>query len=271
MNVGIHLKNLGMNVACITSVGDDNLGDELRKFLTSKGCADAWVQIDKDHPTGTVNVNISDRTNVQYEIVQPVAWDFIAATPEALEVSRNAYAFVFGTLASRHHPSRETLLKLLENSKAIKIFDVNLRAPHYSKALIERLMGKADIVKMNEDELNIIHDWFESPGSPLHQKIKNIRSKFELKKVIVTRGADGALLLDETGLRQSKVFKVEVKDTIGSGDAFLAGMIKNFSLNHAPEQALNYACALGALVAQHHGANPSIEEKEILALIKGAL
>jgi len=269
MNVGIHLKNLGMDVACITRVGNDSLGEELKKNLTGKGCADTWVQLDRNHPTGTVNVNIADRTNVQYEIVQPVAWDFIDATPEALEVSKNAYALVFGTLACRDQHSRDTLIKLLENSKAIKVFDVNLRAPHYSKELIESLLHKADIVKMNEEEMAIVHDWFKSPGSTLEQKMKNIKSKFGLKRVIVTRGGDGALLLDESGLHASKVYRVEVKDTIGSGDSFLAGMIKNFYLNNSPEQALNYACALGALVAQHHGANPPINEAEIHALVEG--
>jgi len=271
MNVAIHLRNLGMDVACLTKVGNDILGDELKGFLKSKGCADTWVQTDTEHPTGIVNVNISDRTNVQYEIVHPVAWDFISATPEALEVSKNAYAFVFGTLASRDQPSRDTLFKLLENTKAIKVFDVNLRAPHYSKELIESLLPKADIVKMNEDELNLIHAWFEAPSSTLEQKVKKIRSTFALKKVIVTRGGDGALLLDESGLHSSKVYKVEVKDTIGSGDSFLAGMIKNFYLKNPPAQSLNYACALGALVAQHHGANPSIKEQDIIAfMIKGA-
>jgi fructokinase len=267
MNVAIHLRNLGMEVACITKVGNDNLGDELKGFLKSKGCADTWVQVDQDHPTGTVNVNISERTNVQYEIVHPVAWDFISATPEALEVAKSAYAFVFGTLACRDQPSRDTLFKLLENSKAIKVFDVNLRAPYYSKELIESLICKADIVKMNEDELNIIHDWFELPSSALEQKVKSIKSKFGLKKVIVTRGGDGALLVDESGLYTSNVYKVEVKDTIGSGDSFLAGMIKNIYLKNSPERSLNYACALGALVAQHHGANPPIRESEILRLM----
>ena len=151
MNVGIHLKNLGMDVACITRVGNDRPGEELRAFLKSKGCADTWVQTDSVHATGTVNVNITDRTNVQYEIVHPVAWDFISATPEALDVSADAYALVFGSLACRDRQSKESLLKLLENSSALKIFDVNLRAPHYSRALIEDLLSKADIVKMNEE------------------------------------------------------------------------------------------------------------------------
>jgi fructokinase len=270
MNVAIHLRNLGMEVACVTKVGNDKLGDELKNFLQSKDCDATWIQTDNEHPTGTVKVNVSDRTNVQYEIVHPVAWDFISATSEALEVTKNAYALVFGTLACRDKQSRETLFKLLDNSTATKIFDVNLRAPHYSRELIENLMRKSDIVKMNEDELAVVHQWLDQSNTSLEQKIKNVRSKFGLKKVILTRGGDGAMLLDEHGLYSSEVFRVEVKDTIGSGDSFLAGMIKNFFLKNSPEQSLNYSCALGALVAQHHGANPPIKEGEILQMMKGA-
>jgi fructokinase len=268
MNVAIHLRNLGMDVACITKVGNDPLGDELKVFLKGKGCDDTWVQKDDEHPTGTVKVNISDRTNVQYEIVQPVAWDYISPTAEALGVTKNAYALVFGTLACREKQSRETLLKLLDNSKAIKIFDVNLRAPHYTKELIDALMRKSEIVKMNEDELVIVHKWLEASNGSLEQMMKNVKTKFGLKKVIVTRGGDGAMLLDDHGLHSSMVYKVEVKDTIGSGDSFLAGMIKNFYLKNSPEQSLNYSCALGAMVAQHHGANPQIKESEILEMME---
>ena len=266
MNVGIHLKNIGLDVACITRVGNDNLGSELREFLKQKNCSDNWVQTDNTHATGTVKVDVTDKTNVKYEIVRSVAWDFIEATPEALAISKDAYAFVFGTLACREQASRNALLKLLENTNAIKIFDVNLRAPFYSRDLIEALLPKADIVKINEDEINIVGPWVTTLTS-LTERAAAIRSKFSLKKIIITRGGDGAVMLDEHGIHTSKIYKVEVKDTIGSGDSFLAAMIKNFHAKNSPEQSLNYACALGALVAQHHGANPPIKESEILDMI----
>ncbi|HLZ16944.1 MAG TPA: carbohydrate kinase family protein, partial [Cyclobacteriaceae bacterium] len=112
-----------------------------------------------------------------------------------------------------------------------------------------------------------VHQWFDSGSASLEQKAKKVKSMFGLSQVIVTCGGDGALLVDDAGLHSSKVYRVEVKDTIGSGDSFLAGMIRNFYLRNSPEQSLNYACALGALVAQHHGANPQIKEKEILELM----
>jgi fructokinase len=264
MNVALHLQNLGVDVAMVSKVGNDLLGNEIIDFIKQKGGATDWIQHDTQYSTGIVEVNISNRTSVTYNIVHPVAWDFIAATPEALEAARNAFAIVYGTLACRDEHSRSTLLQLLEISTGLKIYDVNLRPPHYSRELIETLLLKADIVKMNDEELFIVGGWYEPTEKTLEEMARKVRTKFNLKAIIITRGGDGALMLDESGLHQSKVYKVEVKDTIGSGDSFLAGMIKNLYLKKSPEYSLNYACALGAMVARHHGANPPIKESEIL-------
>ncbi len=269
MNVALHLKNLGVDVVMISKVGNDPLGDEIIDFVKQKNCATDWIQRDRERTTGIVQVNISNRTSVTYNIVHPVAWDFIDVTPEALVAVKNAYAFIYGTLACRDKHSFTTLLALLENTTAIKIYDVNLRPPHYTNELIEVLLQKADIVKMNEEELEVISGWLDSAGLPIDERVKRIKIKFGLQAVIVTRGGDGALLLNETGLHHSKIYKVEVKDTIGSGDSFLAAMIKNLYLQKSPEYSLNFACALGALVAQHNGANPPIKESEILGLMNG--
>lgn len=267
MNVALHLQNLGVNVAMISKVGTDALGDDIVNFIKQKGGATDWIQRDAQQPTGIVEVNISNRTSVTYNIVHPVAWDFILDTPDAVEAARDAYAFVYGTLACRDEHSRAALFHLLEVAKGLKIYDVNLRPPHYSKELIESLLQKANIVKMNEEELDIVSGWYDTSRLTREEKVSFMKTKFNLKAAIITMGGDGALFLDEHGLHKSKVYRVEVKDTIGSGDSFLAGMIKNIHAKETPEYALNYACALGALVATHHGANPPIKESEILSFM----
>ncbi len=267
MNVALHLKNICVDVAFISRVGTDALGDEIKNFVSQKNCSIKWIQSDSKYPTGIVNANVSNRNDVSYEIVHPAAWDFITVTPEILEVAKNAHAFVYGTLSCRSEQTRETLLNLLEDTKALKIYDVNLRPPHYSKELILLLLQKAEIVKLNKDELLIVSAWLGPEELSIQSKLENLKTKFELQKVIVTLGGEGALLLDDSGFHSSKVYKVEVKDTIGSGDAFLAGAIKNILLQKPAQETLEYACALGALVAQHHGANPPILESEIFDLI----
>jgi fructokinase len=52
-------------------------------------------------------------------------------------------------------------------------------------------------------------------------------------------------------------------DTVGAGDSFLATLIIRLLRGKSPQKSLNYACAIGALVAASEGANPKISEKEI--------
>ena len=84
-------------------------------------------------------------------------------------------------------------------------------------------------------------------------------------------GEDGAMLLHNDEYFKSAGFEVEVVDTIGSGDSFLASFISNFLKNKPVGNALVEACAMGALVATHHGASPSISKEEIQLLISKKL
>ncbi len=268
MNVATHLQNLGIPSAVISRVGNDELGQEIKAFLANKNCTTDFLQTDNQHPTGKVNVFLSEKHEATYEIVHPVAWDFISVSDETIDLVKNANALIFGTLACRDAHTRETLLSLIEVA-SLKIFDVNFRPPHYSQQLIEMLLQKADIVKMNDDELAIIANWYALSERTNQEILAHLKEKFNLKTLIVTKGSDGAMLIDNQGFFESKGFKVEVMDTIGSGDSFLAGFLKNYLSGNSPEYSLTYACALGALVASHKGANPMINEMDILKMIEG--
>lgn len=265
MNVATHLQNLGITANMISCVGNDALGQEITSFLKTKNCTIQHIQTNENHGTGVVKVTLSEKLDATYDIVYPVAWDFIQLTDDLLELVKNTDALVFGTLACRSATTYNTLLALLENA-SLKIFDVNLRSPHFSKEIIENLLQKANIVKMNDDELKIIGEWY-FPTATDEAMLRNIAEKFELKTLIVTQGGEGAMLLHEGNYYKANGFKVKVADTIGSGDSFLAGFLKNYLAGNSPQFSINYACALGALVASHHGANPAIEEQQIIAML----
>ena len=130
MNVAADLRNFGVNAQIISRVGDDELGVEMVQFLTSKGLPTDLVQIGRTHLTGVAKANISDANEVTYKIVQPVAWDYIQPDPQLTETVRQSDLFVYGSLAARSPMTRDTLLDLLQVARR-KVFDVNLRAPHY--------------------------------------------------------------------------------------------------------------------------------------------
>lgn len=261
MNVAMHLQHLGEDVSMISRVGKDTLGKKLLKFVKNYQLKQDLIQLDTELPTGSVLVNDSDPENIRYEIVKPAAWDNIQWNEAtALEVKR-ADAFVFGSLAAREPSSRETLFKLL-SIDTLKILDINLRQPYYSPELLEKLLLKSDILKINEEELTILANYYNLPDK-MSQALGKLTELFDIKMICVTLGAKGALLFTDDEIISHPGYPITVVDTVGSGDAFLAGFICKYLDKQSPEHILDYACALGALVATLSGGTPKYELEEI--------
>ena len=268
LNVAVHLHNFGLDAAIISRVGHDDLGAELLALVESKGISTHYVQRGETHLTGVVKANVSDSMEVTYQIVKPVAWDFIQYDVALSQLVETAEAFVFGSLASRHSPSRETLYRLLQQAP-LKVFDVNLRPPHYSRDVVTYLLRQADVVKLNHHELEEIMGWFgASPDE--ETALRWLAERFQLQAVCVTKGADGAALWTGQQLYRSAGIAVQVQDTIGSGDAFLAALLRGWLAGQPPADYLAFACAAGSLVASYQGATPAITEAQVLAAATSA-
>ncbi|MBD8487230.1 carbohydrate kinase [Echinicola sp. CAU 1574] len=261
MNVALHIQYLGYDTTFISKVGKDQLGIDLLDFVQSKSLDIGMIQKDESHETSRVVVDDSDKENIKYEIVKPVAWDFISWNQEVQKRVNEADAFVFGSLAARSKESSETLLKLLE-THTLKILDINIRAPHYSFDLIESLLMKADILKINDDELMILKEELEL-SNDIEKAITTLAQNYKLKLVCVTLGSKGAMIYDGKQLHRHPGYKVIVEDTVGSGDAFLSGFIHQFLQNKPANEILDFACALGALVATNKGGTPQYDLKSI--------
>lgn len=261
MNVAVHLKNLGHNPQMISRIGHDELGKELLDFLKEKGLTTDLIQQGETHLTGVVKANVSDKNEVTYKIVQPVAWDYIQCD-EALETTvANADVFVYGSLAARSAASADTLFRLLKKAR-FKVFDVNLRAPHYDQNTLEQLLRAADMVKMNANELDMLAAWY-TPNDDEQSAIITLAETFDIQTICVTKGEHGAVLWTGGKFYQSAGFQVDVQDTIGSGDSFLAALLTCLLEGQSPADSVQFACAMGSLVATYRGATPFVTASEI--------
>lgn len=266
MNVAIHLQYQGLQPLVVSRVGRDDLGDKLLAYLKQKGVDTQWVQADETQETGVVLANVSNRSEVTYDIVQPVAWDYIQLQEGLEQVVAQSNYFIYGSLAARSETSRNTLLKLLKVAKG-KVFDVNLRPPHYTREVLEPLLQQADILKMNHHELMEITGWHQ-PNTDEQTAMAFLRTHYAVKTIIVTRGENGAAVLSNEGYFEQAGYPVEVEDTIGSGDAFLATFLAQHIAGKSYPEALRMACAMGALVATHKGATPVISPEAVRQLIE---
>lgn len=262
LNVASRLASLGISTGMISSVGKDEKGEKITAYLQEKKISIQNITVKDDFPTGVVNVNLSAGGSATYEIAYPAAWDKIQITETMKPAVLESDAFIFGSLVCRDPVSQNSLFNLLEVAP-YKVFDINLRPPHYEKDLLIKLMQRADFIKFNDDELFEIAEMMGSKHNSLEQNLHFVAEKTNTETICVTKGRHGAVLLKDQKRYYNSGFKTSVKDTVGAGDSFLASLIAGLLKKENPQSSLDFACAVGALVASKEGANPELDEKRI--------
>lgn len=268
LNVALRMHNLGASVQMISRLGKDNDGEEILNYLKDQGLSTDLIQIDPKHKTGTVDVHLDQTRTATYTINKPAAWDAIALTSEMKKTVSSSDALIYGSLSTRSKCSEDTLKALLKEAR-FKIFDMNLRPPHYSMDRLVELLLEADLLKMNDEELDELARHLDLQGDTITEKMMSLSQWIPSEVTIcVTKGAEGAQLFHKGEMHFNSGYRVQVADTVGAGDSFLATLCFHL-LNHAtPQRALDQACAMGSLVASKEGAIPVITTEEIETLIE---
>lgn len=240
-------------------VGEDSRGIEALRRLEELRLDIDHVQTDRDHPTGTVNVHVDRNGQPRFEIIQPVAWDHLQWTLDWQYLAETADAVCFGSLAQRSATSRETVRRFLKATppSAPKIFDVNLRQSFYSQEVLAESMRLADIVKLNDDELPKIMSLNRMPHKDELSSARRLIEEYELDLICITRGGRGSLLVSKKYSSEHPGFKVHVADTVGSGDAFTAGLVHEYLHGASLDLMNEVANLVGAWVTSEVGAMPT--------------
>lgn len=266
VNLLTHLAALGADCSVISRCGNDADGAALREAIRRKHVAIDFIQTDPQLATSQVLVQLDTEGCAHYDIVYPCAWDKIQAGEAAKTRVAQSDVFIFGSLSVRDAVSRQALAELLPHA-SFKIFDVNLRPPHYRLADLRDMMRQADFIKLNDDELHEIATALGSPYRSIEQNIRFIAEHTHTRQICVTLGKHGALYFCDGELFAHHGYRVTVADTVGAGDSFLAGFIHQYLQRKPPQEILAFACALGSLVASRHGATPEVSLVEIEAMM----
>lgn len=266
LNFAYRLNSFQNSLSIISKVGDDPLGKGLTEFLNKNGLDTEHIQISKIYKTGEVNVSIDKNGIADYDILNPVAWDDISLNLKNIELTKNSSVFVFGSLICRNITSRRTLKELLKIAP-FKLFDINLRSPYYNMNLIEELMLSSDFIKFNYEEIEEIFTIYINKKATLENMIETISEKTKTKNICVTMGEKGACYYTNNSFYYQDGFKINVLDTVGAGDSFLATLVEGILNKTKPQEILKKACAVAALVASKEGATPTVSMTEINDLL----
>ena len=254
MNVALNLHKQGIESKFISAIGNDENGKGLLAFLDQHNFSTALIQV-SNAPTSTVEVKLDEQQQATYTIVEPVAWDQIELTPEAISAVESADALVYCSLTCRNEKSRTTITQLLKHAK-LKIFDINLREPFYTIDTLKILLAESDLLKVNEHELVYLSQSLNLIGDTEEELLAQLGKAFIIQTICLTVGEKGAYVWQDEKLYYHKGYQVTVADTVGAGDSFLATFIASYLKGYPMDQTLDRSCRVGAFVASQKGANP---------------
>lgn len=271
-NFAYHVSQFGFDSCAISAIGNDELGQEIIDTFDKVGLHYCLPKV--DFPTGTVQVTLNEQGIPQYEIKLGVAWDNIPLTPELTNLAQHAQAVCFGSLAQRSEVSRATIQHFLESTPkdTLKVFDINLRQRWYNREVIETSLQHCNILKINDEELDIVAPMLLSvttdPAALIAaDKEKAVRvcraliELYELKMLILTCGTNGSYVITKDKCSFIDTPKVEVADTVGAGDSFTATFIAKILAGASIEQAHEMAVKVSAYVCTQSGAMPILPKE----------
>lgn len=262
-NFAFHCHQMGHPAIIVSRLGTDEAGERLRARVREMGMSDEFIQADPDHPTGSVQVEKLENGQHRFTITENVAWDYLQSDDRFDALYRSAKAVCYGTLAQRSPTSRQTIQRFVDAARqhTWTVCDVNLRPPLTEPAVLRHAVERVPVLKMNEDELIEIAARLNFPNPR-----EFLRSLFSFRTLIVciTLGERGCRLLSADGTDEIiPGFPTNVVDTVGAGDAFMAGFLVAWREGKPLGQAARFANALASLVASRPGGTPKVDRAEV--------
>ncbi len=255
-NVAWHLQGFGAKPRFVSRVGDDAAGDRVREAMAAWGMDQSGLQIDPDHPTGSVDVHFSGNRH-SFDILPDQAYDYISPEQLAASVVEGETGLIYqGTLITRTEGMREALAEFLGQTDVPLFVDINLREPWWRAEDLPGLLRRATWVKVNDEELDILAGKLAISGDDLEMRGRRMQESFAVVLLILTLGSKGARAL-EAGAAPVEVAPEPAKkvvDTVGAGDAFAAVTILGLLRGWTSATILRRAQQFASRIVQQRGA-----------------
>lgn len=268
LNFAAHAKRLGHEAFLISAVGVDSLGEEAAAAIATLGLDATFLQRTTRFQTGTARVQLGPGDHTRFVIDRPAAYDAVCVSDRELEwLNRRTPAwFYYGTLFSSTAAGEAVLRRLLSAlPMTTRLYDLNLRPDCHSATLVTQLLAQANVVKLNEEELQAVHEFTGLPKS-FEAFCREGARRFGWKAACVTLGSRGCAMLACGEYVEAAGQIIDVVDTVGAGDAFTAAFMHGLICRWPVAKVAAFANRVGALVASRHGAIPNWTVKEAVEL-----
>lgn len=259
LNFAVHLARLGHAPLLVSAVGTDRLGDDARAAIARLGLDTTALQSTARFGTGTARVRLEPDEQTSFAIERPAAYDAIELSDNDFErfAGTNPGWLYFGTLFPSRPEARRILSRLLDRLPGAKrVYDVNLRPGFEAPELVEQLLQHADAVKLNERELQFVHEHLRLPLDP-EAFCRAGADRYGWMAACVTFGSRGCAVLAGGDYATAPGVPITAGDPVGAGDAFAAAFVHGVASGWPAARVASIANRIGAHVAATPGAIPS--------------
>ena len=272
-NVAVALQKLGLNSGFIGKVGDDPFGLFLRKSLEAEGVDTRFLFVDPRARTTMVFVAVWDDGHKDLCFYRNPGADMLLS-PDVIsnDLFRGARCFHYGSIGFIDEPcasAQYRALELASQGGLMISYDPNYRptlwpSPERAQQVIQDSFRFCHLAKISQEE------WLTATGcDEVHKGAEYVLAQ-GVELLVISRGEGGAIATNGDYWIEQPSFPIEVVETTGAGDGFMAAMIMRLlpererlgSLAKVDPQtvhsALRFANAVGALTCTRKGAIPAL-------------
>ena len=249
-NQGVTIGKLGGQVKMIGKIGKDDYGRSLLKSLKENNVNSEHVMFSNES-TGLAFIMVNDNGDNSIVVIPGANFDFDKNDiQEKKEVIKSS-----DVLVCQLESPLDVIDEALDIAKATNTFTILNPAP--GKKLPQSILRNVDLLTPNESELEILTDEKITDEKSL-LKACSILMEQGIKKLIVTLGEKGSLLVDNSGHQMFKAMKVEAIDTTAAGDSFTGALAYAIDQGKSIEEAIDLATKVAALSVTKKGAQSSL-------------
>jgi ribokinase len=255
-NQAVGCARLGVKVSFIAKIGRDNFGEMALRLYREEGIQMDFIQQVNEQPTGVGFILVEDGTGNNSIALDPGANELLSAHDVAEREAAFKGAAVVLTQLEIPVPAAEAALAQGKANGSRTILN-----PAPVRPLPDSVFELVDVLTPNQTEAKVL------AGKNLNAKIDSEVLARQLidrgvKNVILTLGADGALLVTQSSCKHVPSIQVSVADTTGAGDAFNAGLATALACGETLESAAEFAVVTGGLAVTKEGVVPSLPKSE---------